>query len=209
MVRKKWTAQTEVTDSLLRLREKRKWQLGFRRYVLERMPSEAYAPYFGLDIETLRTWFELQFEEGLDWENFGKAWQFEHIIPTSCFDYSNEEDLRLCWSFINLRVERIDAEETGGARMDLFSVKNYFDTLYSKTGLGICRKMIEKIEAIEAQHHKSNPALESFILENKSRFENISSLTNEEFNRLNQNNTVEELLLEREILRKFGSGQKP
>ena len=93
--------------------------------------------------------------------------------------------------------------------MDLFSVKTYFDTLFSKTGLGICRKMIEKIDAIEALHHKNNPALEGFILENKSRFENISSLTNEEFNRLNQNNTVEELLLEREILRKFGSGQKP
>ena len=209
MARKKWTAQTEVTDSLLRLREKRKWQLGFRRYVLERMPSEAYAPYFGLDIETLRTWFELQFEEGLNWENFGKAWQFEHIIPTSYFDYSNEEDLRLCWNFINLRVERINAEDAGGTRVDIFSVKAYFDTLYSKTGFGICRKMIEKIEAIEARHLKNNPVLESFILENKSRLENISTLTNEEFNRLNQNNSVEELLLEREILRKFGQGQKP
>lgn len=209
MARKKWTAQTEVTDTLLRLREKRKWQLGFRRYVLERMPSEAYAPYFGLDIETLRTWFELQFEKGLDWDSFGKVWQFEHIIPTSYFDYSNEEDLRLCWNFINLRVERIDVEQGAGSRMDLFSIKAYFNILYTKTGLSVCKKMIDKIAALETMGLITNPVLENFILENKARLENIHSLTNEEFNRLNQNNTVEELLLEREILRKFGLGQKP
>ena len=93
--------------------------------------------------------------------------------------------------------------------MDLFSVKAYFSRLYNKTGISICKKMIEKIEAIEALHLINNPLLENFVLENKSRFEKILTLTNEEFNRLNQNNTVEELLLEREILRKFGQGQKP
>lgn len=209
MARKKWTPQTEITDSLIRLREKRKWQLGFRRYVLEKMPSEAYAPYFGLDIETLRNWFELQFTEELHWNNFGQAWQFEHIIPTSYFDYTNEDDLRLCWNFINLRVERVAPDKTGGTRMDLFSVKAYFSRLYNKTGISICKKMIERIESIEALHLINNPVLEHFVLENKSRFENILTLTDEEFNRLNQNNTVEELLLEREILRKFGQGQKP
>lgn len=209
MARKKWTPQTEVTDNLIRLREKRKWQLSFRRYVLEKTPGEAYAPYFGLDIETLRSWFEIQFTEGLHWENFGKAWQFEHIVPASYFDYSNEDDLRLCWNFINLRVEKIDTDRNGSARTDLFSVKAYFSNLYGKTGLSICGKMLEKIEVIEKSNLENNPGLESFILENRSRLENIASLTKEEFNRLNQNNTVEELLLEREILRKFGSGQKP
>lgn len=209
MARKKWTPQTEVTDSLIRLREKRKWQLSFRRYVLEKTPSEAYAPYFGLDIETLRSWFEIQFTEDIHWENFGKAWQFEHIVPASYFDYSNEDDLRLCWNFINLRVEKVDMDRNGGARTDLFSVKAYFTNLYSRTGLSICGKMLEKIESIEKSNLENNPGLESFILENRSRLENIASLTKEEFNRLNRNNTVEELLQEREILRKFGSGQKP
>ena len=80
MTRKKWTPKEEVTPELLVSREKRKWQIALRRYVLEGNPSTRYAPYFGLDINTLRNWFELQFVEPMSWENFGTKWQFEHHI---------------------------------------------------------------------------------------------------------------------------------
>ena len=83
MKRKKWSTQTEITPILVKSREKRKWQIAFRRYVLERNPSVFYAPYFGLDIDTLRKWLESQFMEGIDWDGFGKDWQFEHIIPVT------------------------------------------------------------------------------------------------------------------------------
>ncbi len=210
MARKRWTPQTELTDSLIRLREKRKWQVSFRRYVLERSPSEAYAPYFGLDIENLRRWFECQFTDGLNWENFGKTWQFDHIVPATCFDYAKEGDLLLCWSFINLRVEKTDEEKNGSNRIDhLLTAKPYFKDLYEKTGLSICLKMIEKLESIKVSNKESRPAIEDFINLNKTMLENITLLSHEEFNRLNRGNTVDELLLEREILRKFGSAPKP
>ena len=64
MPRKKWSAQTEVTPSLLKLREKRRWQIALRRYVIERNISTFYAPYFGLDVENIRIWFEMQFDAG-------------------------------------------------------------------------------------------------------------------------------------------------
>jgi len=72
MARKRWTPQTEITDSLLRLREKRKWQLAYRRYVVEQKPSETYGVYFGLDIVMLREWFGLQFTDGISWETMGR-----------------------------------------------------------------------------------------------------------------------------------------
>ncbi len=177
--------------------------------MLEQTPSEAYAPYFGLDIESLRNWFELQFTEGVSWDNFGKVWQFDHIVPATYFDYSKEEDLVLCWNFINLRIERIDSANGLANRIEELAVKSYFHHLYEKTGFSLCRKMLEKIEAIESGAEYSSTSIENFIIDNKDRFENITTLTPEEFNRLNKGNTVEELLLEREILRKFGSGQKP
>jgi hypothetical protein len=203
MTRKRWTPQEEVTDSLLKFREKRKWQLAYRRYVLEGSPSEAYAPYFGLDAKTLRNWFELQFTEDLNWENFGSRWQFDHIVPAAYFDYSNEEDLRLCWSFINLRVERIDQNKNRGSRVDVISVKPYFQSLYNKTGFSLCLKMIEKIESIEISNIETHSSIESFIIDNKVWLEQISTLTNEEFGRYNAGMAISDILLEREILKKF------
>lgn len=67
MSRKKWEPQTAITPALLKTREKRKWQIALRRYVLERNVCVDYAPYFGLDIERMRHWFECQFPPGIGW----------------------------------------------------------------------------------------------------------------------------------------------
>jgi hypothetical protein len=64
VARKKWSARTEITPAVLKFREKRKWQIALRRYVIEKNNCITYAPYFGLDRENLRKWFEMQFEEG-------------------------------------------------------------------------------------------------------------------------------------------------
>jgi hypothetical protein len=177
--------------------------------VLERAPSEAYAFYFGLDIERLRRWFELQFTGELNWDNFGKAWQFYHVVPTAYFDYSNENDLQLCWSFINIRVEKLESDQSIVHRIDPLAVRPYFQGLYNKTGFSLCLKMLEKIAVIESATIEAQPLIEAFMIENRSLLETLSGLEHEEFNRLNQGTTADELLLEREILRKFGSGPKP
>ena len=206
MPRKRWTAQTEVTDALLKTREKKKWQLGFRRYVIEKMPSEAYAPYFGLDIEMLRHWFEIQFTGNQCWENFGKAWQFDHLIPTSYFDYTKEEDLQLCWHFINIRVAALE-EGKPTRTIGLLTVRSHFEGLYQQTGYSICKKMLDKIASIENAGTDTNSAINDFLIKNIKKIENIPLLDKANFQRLNQGSTVEALLLEREILRKFGSGE--
>jgi len=207
MARKRWTPQEEVTDSLLRTREKRKWQLAYRRFVLEKLPSESYAHYFGLDNTTLRQWFECQFTTDLNWDNFGKAWQFDHIIPATYFDYALEEDLLLCWSFINMRVESINSEKNHEPGIDLLAVKTYFKSLFEKTQFSLCGKMLRKIESIEASAVKEYPAIENFIKQHKEELEIIGSLSREELSSLNQGTPLQDILLEREILRKFSAGQ--
>jgi hypothetical protein len=206
MARKRWTPQTDITDSLIRIREKKKWQLGFRRYVIEKKPSEAYAPYFGLDIETLREWFTIQFTEDLNWDNFGKAWQFDHIIPTSYFDFTNEEDLRLCWNFVNIHVARLE-EGKAERSVDPLSTKAYFKSLAEKTGSSLCIKMLAKIEEIEHTQPLNHSAIEQFLIKRSAEIETKQTLSSEEFTQLNQGTNLTDLLLEREILRKFSSSQ--
>jgi hypothetical protein len=208
MPRKKWTPQTDVTDSVLRFREKKKWQLSYRRYVLERMPSEAYAPYFGLGVDMLRQWFEMQFPEGINWDNFGKAWQFYHIVPTNYFDFSHESDLKLCWNHINIGIERVgEEEEETTSRIDVLAARVYFQQLYSATGFSLCLRMLEKIHSLESRAATGNANIESFLLQHLKDLESIQTLENAEFLQLNQGSSLQDLLLEREILKKFGTGK--
>ncbi|MCR6720231.1 MAG: hypothetical protein NVV59_07985 [Chitinophagaceae bacterium] len=127
MARKRWEAKTEITPELVQAREKRKWQINLRRYVIEKSPCPSYAPYFGLDITSMRKWFEQQFTGELTWNNFGDQWQFTHIMPLYLFDHENDDDLRLCWNFINLRVEPTFPAKPAENRLSLLAAKVYFE----------------------------------------------------------------------------------
>ena len=203
MPRKKWTPRSEVNDSILKFREKRKWQIALRRYVLERNKSSAYAPYFGLDIENFRKWIELQFAEKLNWESFSKNWQFDHVIPVTYFDFSDETDLHLCWNFINIMVGRFDAEKNQAKRLDLAAAKRYFVSLYVKTQYSPCFKMVEKINKIEASDIAHTNSLQDFIKDHKNYLETISTFTPYEFEQLNTGSALEEILKQRSFLKQF------
>lgn len=204
MTRKRWTAQTEITDSLLRLREKRKWQLAYRRYVVEQKPSETYATYFGADIQTLRQWFSLQFTEGINWENYGKAWQFEHIIPATYFNFNEENDLRACWCLLNLRVQALDDEGQATHQFNLLAARSYFTALQEATGNAWCGELLQKIAAIETAAPEIQEALIHFLNEKNADLKQMRLLDPAEIDSLNRGTSLQELLLEREILKKFG-----
>ena len=205
MSRKRWTAQTEVNESLVQFREKRKWQIALRRYVLEKNKSFGYAPFFGLDIEKFRQWIAFQFDEDTNWDNFSEAWQFDHIVPVAYFDFTNEEDMRLCWNFINIRVEKTVLNKNQHIRLDVLAAKPYFKLLLERTGYPLCQKMIDKIARIEASQLAANERMQEFILQNKAYLENIASFTAQEYEKLNTGTPLEEVLFELNFLKKFGS----
>lgn len=190
--------------SAAHFQRKRKWQLALRRYIIERNPSKAYAPYFGLDIVNLRKWIELQFDSELNWDGFGSFWQFDHIVPIAYFDFSNNDDLILCWNFINIRIEKNELNKNRGNRIDVLAAKPYFQSLYNKTGNLLCNKMVDKITEIQISALVDNSPLENFMIKNNKYLELLSTLNTEEFNSLNQGISISDILLEREIIRKFG-----
>jgi hypothetical protein len=204
MPRKRWTAQTEVTPSLLKFREKRKWQIALRRYLLERNPCVAYAPYFGLDIESFRTWIATQFTSDLSWNSFGKNWQFDHIIPVTYFDFAEDEELALCWNFINIRVERIQHSKDRGNRVDVLMAKDYFASLYKETGYEVCQELLRKIERIEIAEMIPTSNQKEFIIQHKDYLSHIEGFTSYEFELLNSGRDIEEVKKEAELIKKLG-----
>jgi hypothetical protein len=202
MARKRYTKQ-EDTPELLKFREKRKWQIALRRYVLEKSPCAAYAPYFGLDIENMRLWFEYQFKEVASWESFGEKWQFEHIVPVTYFDFALEEDLRICWNFVNIRVEFIDSNKERGARPDLLVARNYFRDLLDKTQYPICRDLLNKIDRIEHSETVNIDAQETFIREQADYLSLLAGYSSFEFEMLNSGRSIEDVRKESEFLKNF------
>jgi hypothetical protein len=203
MPRKRWSSQKEVTPELLKTREKRKWQIALRRYVLEENPCVSYAPYFGLDIANFKKWISLQFSDEMSWDNFGRLWQFEHVVPLAYFDFALEEDLKLCWNFINIRIEYVKDGKDKNKLSVLSSAKAYFETLYQTTGYFLCGKMISRINQIEEAKIPLPEKEQDFLLKNKEYLELIYNYSAFEFELLNSGRDISEVIKEINFLKKF------
>lgn len=57
----------------------------------------------GISFIELRNYLERLFEPHINWENHGKVWEIDHIIPCSLFDLKYKEAQLLCCNYKNLR----------------------------------------------------------------------------------------------------------
>lgn len=194
MPRKKWTQKTGTGADLLLFRAKKRWQIALRRYLLEKIPSFEYAPYFGLDILRFRKWIELQFHGEHNWENFSTSWQFDHIVPVSLFDFEKESDLKLCWNFINIRVITLEVPAGLRLKLDLTTARRYFEIFYLKTNFSIALQMVERIDRIQRPIIHSTHGQDEFIKANREYFRRIASFNAHEFDQLNYGVPLQEIL---------------
>jgi hypothetical protein len=204
MARKTDASNPLDSPEQVRFKEKRKWQIALRRYVLDRNPCTNYAPYFGLDNKTIRGWFEMQFSGELSWDNFGKKWQFTHILPVAFFDFEEEEDLKLCWNFTNLGVEQITFKNERSAGGDLLLARSYFEALFQSTGYYICQRMLDKIQHIEEKERLGTGSQSEFLHTHGSYLSLLSGFSSYEFELLNSGADILKVRQEADILRNLG-----
>jgi len=60
----------------------------------------------GYTKEQLKEHLELQFTNGMSWDNYGKGgWEIDHIIPRGIFNFKSikSKGFQKCWSLENLR----------------------------------------------------------------------------------------------------------
>jgi hypothetical protein len=63
----------------------------------------SYQNIIGCDIEFLKKWIEFRFDENMNWNNLGKTWQIDHILPINKFDFNDEKNKYLCFHWTNLQ----------------------------------------------------------------------------------------------------------
>lgn len=57
----------------------------------------------GCSIEELKKHLELQFREGMTWDNYGPYWHIDHIKPCCAFDLSDVNQQLECFNYKNLQ----------------------------------------------------------------------------------------------------------
>jgi hypothetical protein len=48
--------------------------------------------YIGCSPAFFRGWLEAQFHDGMTWDNYGKVWVVDHIVPLKWWDVKNYPD---------------------------------------------------------------------------------------------------------------------
>jgi 5-methylcytosine-specific restriction endonuclease McrA len=78
---------------------------GVRKSLYNMKNGRSWEKIVGYNIKELVKHLESQFDEKMTWENYGKYWHIDHIIPRSYFKnmHLNEEELKRCWALENLQ----------------------------------------------------------------------------------------------------------
>lgn len=71
----------------------------------------------GCSIEYLRKYLEVQFDDKMTWQNYGK-WHIDHIIPCASFDLSDIEQQKKCFHYTNLQPLWAIDNIRKGAKLD-------------------------------------------------------------------------------------------
>jgi|DEB19_MinimDraft_3_1074340.scaffolds.fasta_scaffold124822_1 hypothetical protein len=56
-----------------------------------------------IDRKSLVEWLESKFQPGMTWENHGKVWHIDHIIPCAEFDLTDPKQVEQCFGYFNLQ----------------------------------------------------------------------------------------------------------
>ena len=85
--------------------EERKLMNTFRDRVKRGIQTDRKKTFelLGCSFAELKVYIESQFYPEMDWNNWGKVWELDHIIGCINFDFNNPDELAKCFHYTNLR----------------------------------------------------------------------------------------------------------
>lgn len=75
----------------------------------------------GCSVEKSKQYIEEQFTEDMTWDNHGRYWQIDHVIPVSLFDQTCEYQRAVCWHYSNLQPLTTEENQSKGNDILAFS----------------------------------------------------------------------------------------
>jgi hypothetical protein len=138
-------------------RTKKKYQISIRRFYISDSPSKEISKYLSIDKGGFKNYLDAQILPDMLSENFGVIWGIDHIIPVEVFDLNNEEDLKLCYHYLNMFPMFNEDNRLKGCSVH-FSIQKLQNKIKKETDPGnieILTKLISKCEyEIENRYNK-------------------------------------------------------
>ena len=101
---RKWKEERRNTDECYKLQTNTSRRIRYElNTVLKGKKTKRTTELIGCSIEKLKAHLEAMFQEGMTWENYGKLWEIDHIIPCAAWNLVEEFDNICCWNYRNLR----------------------------------------------------------------------------------------------------------
>lgn len=79
--------------------------------------------YLGCSIEFYKGYMEAKFRDGMSWENHGKVWHIDHIIPCNSFDLAIELNREKCFHYTNMQPLLVHENLSKGDKLPLTTSK--------------------------------------------------------------------------------------
>ena len=98
--KEKWRRQGKKINRRIRNSINRRIRTALKKFNLNK--STFSVEYLGCSVEYLKIWLEYQFQDGMNWDNFGE-WHIDHVNPCSAYDLSKEEEQYKCFNWTNLQ----------------------------------------------------------------------------------------------------------
>ena len=89
----------EPSFKIYELLRKRIW-----RCVKKNKKSNISKYYLGCDLEFYKKWIEYTFSNDMNWENHGKIWHIDHVIPISYFNLTDDDKIKIAFNWKNTRA---------------------------------------------------------------------------------------------------------
>ena len=101
---KVYTKKRYATDPCFKLRHSISARVGkeMRKYLTTK--KESSINYLGCSMKKLKEHLESKFDTNMTWDNWSiHGWHIDHIIPSSSFDLTKEEEQKKCFHYTNLQ----------------------------------------------------------------------------------------------------------
>ena len=99
----KWTTQRYHADMDFRIRHNLRCDIRSRLKRNDGRKAAKTESLLGCSVQEFRKRLQKSFTKGMTWENYGTAWEIDHIVPASWFDLTKPEHQHRCWHYSNLR----------------------------------------------------------------------------------------------------------